>query len=273
MDRNRKTHAVTYVDGYGKEHDAIVTAVNVMNPGFLSLAFVDANAEERDNVVHKYDVPHRAIAPREQNPNLPQYDVNCWKDVEEPHAKLPEDHAAFDHPFVLPEKTETGDVIPKPRPKFAAAVHEHMKTSLTMAAGTPVEPESHAAQQAQQGFSAAAATHEVQPGMIQTADENEQLAAELERELNAPPIPITSGVPSAEDLDAAAAEQAAAEATSGGADLGRGVGTVPPDGTLVFETKQYADGSSATGVAPLPDLSPDEQAAQAQEDPTKPFND
>ena len=27
----------------------------------------------------------------------------------------------------------------------------------------------------------------------------------------------------------------------------------------VFETKEYADGSSATGVAPLPDLSPDEQ--------------
>ena len=30
---------------------------------------------------------------------------------------------------------------------------------------------------------------------------------------------------------------------------------------LVIETKEYADGSSATGVAPLPDLSPDEQAA------------
>ena len=29
---------------------------------------------------------------------------------------------------------------------------------------------------------------------------------------------------------------------------------------LVIETKEYADGSSATGVAPLPDLSPDEQA-------------
>ena len=30
----------------------------------------------------------------------------------------------------------------------------------------------------------------------------------------------------------------------------------------VFETKHYADGSSATGVAPLPDKSPDEQKAE-----------
>lgn len=35
-----------------------------------------------------------------------------------------------------------------------------------------------------------------------------------------------------------------------------------PDVNLVIETKRYADGSSATGVAPLPDLSPGEQAAK-----------
>lgn len=41
---------------------------------------------------------------------------------------------------------------------------------------------------------------------------------------------------------------------------------IPDNGDLVvspvFETKEYADGSSATGVAPLPDLSPDEQALE-----------
>lgn len=40
--------------------------------------------------------------------------------------------------------------------------------------------------------------------------------------------------------------------SSGGSGTGEG---------LVIETKQYADGSSATGVAPLPDLSPAEQDA------------
>jgi hypothetical protein len=35
---------------------------------------------------------------------------------------------------------------------------------------------------------------------------------------------------------------------------------------LVFETKNYSDGSSATGVAPLPALSPDQQAAAQEPD-------
>lgn len=39
------------------------------------------------------------------------------------------------------------------------------------------------------------------------------------------------------------------------------VNETPAVGALVIETKQYADGSSATGVAPLPDLSPAEQDA------------
>jgi len=46
------------------------------------------------------------------------------------------------------------------------------------------------------------------------------------------------GEPSAADLDAVEAEK-----------------------NLVIETKQYSDGSSATGVAPLPDQSPEQQAA------------
>ena len=34
------------------------------------------------------------------------------------------------------------------------------------------------------------------------------------------------------------------------------IGVMPTDSTVVFETKHYTDGSSATGVAPLPDQSP-----------------
>lgn len=56
--------------------------------------------------------------------------------------------------------------------------------------------------------------------------------------------------PSAADLDAVAAEQQAKEAT-----------TEEKPAEPVFETKHYADGSSATGLAPLPDKSPDEQKA------------
>lgn len=33
------------------------------------------------------------------------------------------------------------------------------------------------------------------------------------------------------------------------------------DKEIVIETKKYSDGISATGVAPLPDLSPEQQAA------------
>jgi hypothetical protein len=36
----------------------------------------------------------------------------------------------------------------------------------------------------------------------------------------------------------------------------------PEPSSVVIETKQYSDGSSATGPAPLPDLSPEQQAAQ-----------
>jgi hypothetical protein len=34
--------------------------------------------------------------------------------------------------------------------------------------------------------------------------------------------------------------------------------------SVVHETKHYSDGSSATGPAPLPDLSPDQQAAEEE---------
>jgi hypothetical protein len=54
---------------------------------------------------------------------------------------------------------------------------------------------------------------------------------------------------SAADLDAIAAEESAREATL----------SVP-----TVETKEYSDGTTATGVAPLPDQSPAQQAEQEQ---------
>jgi hypothetical protein len=54
---------------------------------------------------------------------------------------------------------------------------------------------------------------------------------------------------SAADLDAVAAEESAREATL----------SVP-----TVETKEYSDGTTATGVAPLPDQSPAQQAEQEQ---------
>jgi hypothetical protein len=41
------------------------------------------------------------------------------------------------------------------------------------------------------------------------------------------------------------------------------VNAAPTVDAPVIETKQYADGSTATGIAPLPDLSPAEQDATA----------
>ena len=43
------------------------------------------------------------------------------------------------------------------------------------------------------------------------------------------------------------------------------IGVMPTDSTVVFETKHYTDGSSATGVAPLPDQSPEQQVATEAE--------
>lgn len=240
MPDKKKTQAVTYVDGHGKEHDALVSAVNVRNPGYLSLVYIDPNADEADNVRKLWDIPHRTMATAETNPNLPQYDVNCWKDAAEPHAKLPEDHPTFDHPFAQPEKTATGDVISKARPRFSAAVHDHMATSLRMAAGARVDPDSDAARVAQQGHSAGAAQQEAppMPAPVVSDEEAEKLAAELERELRdgGVAIPGLPG-PSAADLDAVVAEQRAAEATSGAADLGKGAGEVP----VQAQTPDYKD--------------------------------
>jgi hypothetical protein len=75
--------------------------------------------------------------------------------------------------------------------------------------------------------------------------ENDLLRSELAQS-NAEGEVLPSALPSADDLDAQAAENDAAAATSG---------------TGTIETKHYSDGSSATGLAPLPAQSPAQQAA------------
>jgi hypothetical protein len=93
------------------------------------------------------------------------------------------------------------------------------------------------------------------PGnMVSTTDQIEaHIAESLEPQPENGNIGLLSVVdpaePSAADLDAVAAEESAREATL----------SVP-----TVETKEYSDGTTATGVAPLPDQSPAQQAEQEQ---------
>ena len=93
------------------------------------------------------------------------------------------------------------------------------------------------------------------PGnMVSTTDQIEaHIAESLEPQPANGNIGLLSVVdpaePSAADLDAVAAEESAREATL----------SVP-----TVETKEYSDGTTATGVAPLPDQSPAQQAEQEQ---------
>ena len=76
-----------------------------------------------------------------------------------------------------------------------------------------------------------------------------QIEAHIAESLEPQPANGNIGLLSAADLDAIAAEESAREATL----------SVP-----TVETKEYSDGTTATGVAPLPDQSPAQQAEQEQ---------
>jgi hypothetical protein len=329
----KKGQAVLYIDGFGREHEALVTAVNGMNLGFVTLVHVDINSPEADNIRKIFDVAHVSHeSKQEPNPSLPSYDVNAWKFVGEIHRALPTDHPAFDHPF-LPQKTdEQGNVIPIPRPATDAELTAHQasqtaKPAVADAGPTDAVPADEpkplvAPDWAHDGHTFARVRaflvskgivlkagdeavhqymHGLQPFMAKhfredfaawaeqnpaTVPAKRPTIAELEAILNseeevnvvvnpdgsvsavpaaetapvhtvdsaltgsggpmtasAPSLP-SSDVPSPEDLDRMAEEQQAKEAT-----------------TPVIETKTYSDGSSATGVAPLPDLSPAQQDA------------
>lgn len=114
---------VTYCDAKGQEHDALVFAVNVRNPGYVSLVYVDDAKPENDNIVKLIDVRHMdTIA--EPNPALPTYHLNCWKERWTESNPLPADHPAYDHPH-LPTTDQDGKPILVDRPLHDAEIAAH----------------------------------------------------------------------------------------------------------------------------------------------------
>jgi hypothetical protein len=199
-----KSHSVVYVDGLGREHEALVTAVNGLHPGLVTLVFVDVNAPEPENVKKIFDVAHMSQI-TEPNPDLPNYQVNCWKEFYENHRALPADHPAFDHPAKAAEYDEQGSRIVPERPLTMADVMAHQESKCASAeAGIPCnEPE---------------AAHTPEAARMDVGMDHNYVAPSDAAQTSAP----------------------------------------------VIETKEYSDGSSATGVAPLPDQSPAQQEAAEQ---------
>jgi hypothetical protein len=121
-----KGHRVIYVDQVGREHAALVTAVNGLNDGYVSLVYVDAKADETDNVIKEIDVAHASDPSKdESNPDLPRYVLNAWKEPGEFHQALPADHPAMDHPFLPVVVDQDGIPIPIARPVYEAQIAAH----------------------------------------------------------------------------------------------------------------------------------------------------
>lgn len=118
-----KATSVTYLDAKGQPHEALVTAVNPLNPGYLSLVYVDESRPDADNVVKLGDVRHLDTI-SEPNPALPTYHLNCWKECCTPSNSLPADHPAYDHPH-LPTTDADGNPIPHDRPEYDAHIAAH----------------------------------------------------------------------------------------------------------------------------------------------------
>jgi len=136
----QKGKAVIFVDALGKEHSALVTALNVAHEGYVSLIYIDAGAPEADNIKTASDVPHISDASRaDSNPDLPSYPLNAWKEPGEEHRALPADHPQFDHPFKQPELDEQGNPIPVARPAYEADVAAHQDVATLLQQAPPAE--------------------------------------------------------------------------------------------------------------------------------------
>jgi hypothetical protein len=121
-----KAGKVIYIDQAGREHEALVTAMNGMHDGFVSLIYIDPRAPEAENVRKVFDVAHVSHPSKdESNPNLPRYVINAWKEPWESHLALPSDHVAFDHPFRPVDVDQDGIPIPISRPEYEAQVAAH----------------------------------------------------------------------------------------------------------------------------------------------------
>lgn len=112
---------VIYVDRKGVAHNALVLQPDTDE--IISLIYVTADGVAKT----EFGVHHKSSdAKRENNPNVPEYILNCWKEKDEDHPAIPVDHPMFDHPFELKTKDEAGRVIQKPRPLTQAAIDEHV---------------------------------------------------------------------------------------------------------------------------------------------------
>src|SRR5271167_2064961 len=92
-------HFITYVAADGKQYNALVLKVDQLHPGYVSLVAIEG---EGNPVVHD-SVPHMSDPSKdENNPTLPRYALNCWKEYGEEHEAPPADHPMFAHKFPHP---------------------------------------------------------------------------------------------------------------------------------------------------------------------------
>jgi len=139
-----KGTSVIYIDPFGGEHDAIVTAENGLHPGFLSLVYVDVKAPEADNVRKLFDIPHMdARVNTETNPDLPDYHVNVWKDYDEDHDAPPSDQAQHEHPFKF-QADKLREHQEEPRPTDGEDEMKARAAASAAAAGNDSSPASEA---------------------------------------------------------------------------------------------------------------------------------
>jgi hypothetical protein len=200
----QKNKAIIYIDPSGKEHDALVTAINQMHDGVISLIYAVDDPENRgalnSTTIEVFDIPHmsaqsevhtvpasgelgmRGVVVEQGNSDLPTYHIHCWKEAGEEHKALPADHPAFDGKYAWPQADEHGKFARVSRPAFEA-------------------------------------------------------------------------------------DQAAIAQPDG--DPGDSIDDEPTVSALSVGTKHYSDGSSATGVLPLPDRSPAQQDADVLLNSTK----
>jgi hypothetical protein len=216
----KKAQSVIYCDPKGLEHEALVVAVNPFNPKYISLVYVDESKSESDNVVKLLDVQHMSALSEyrivkdshgndveEGNKDLPTYHLNCWKEYFADSKPLPPDHPAYDHPH---QKThdEQGQRIPVARPAYDADIEAHQasKPRPTIAELEEIlnsEEKQNVVINPDGSVTAVPAA----PGAQQIAISSGNIT------FDAKAGTATSGLPSAADLDATAAEQKAKEDT------------------------------------------------------------
>jgi hypothetical protein len=235
---------VIYIDPKGVPKNALVKSLNQLHEGYLSLSYQDAEGRSID----VFDVPHMDDESRQEpNPDLPTFHINCWKYPDEDHNRAPKDHPMFDHPFEPPTLDDDGRRIPKPRPEFDAVVEEHQAGKAAGNGGAVGAAVADDSNQADGVASAVPVVTLPEATLSELLAQNESLKAQSPEQSAAREHAVATA-----HVEAQLPKPNAAPETE--LPQGETIG-------LVTETKQYSDGSSATGVAPLPDQSPAQQDA------------